>query len=69
MSARPYAHHDEGCGCHVVSFPGRCVLAVPCDRHAGQVAVIVAPRERWAAFQAWEAAQQSNGIDARREQG
>lgn len=25
------------CGCRVVTFDGRCALAVPCDRHVGKM--------------------------------
>lgn len=33
------------CGCTVITFPGRCAIAVPCDRHVGKVVVTMTPKE------------------------
>lgn len=38
-----YAVQASPCGCTVITFPARCVVAVPCDRHVGMTKVTIEP--------------------------
>ena len=38
------------CGCSLIAFPKRCALAVPCEKHAGNMMIAIFPRETWEAL-------------------